>query len=96
MTFEEVLDQALALPQRRGRVTYRTLKRQFQLDRAGERQQRPESTSPRASACASRWVWPEVSPCSFRRAVLSTMQRETSAAVRSLSDESTRSMASCA
>src|SRR2546427_611747 len=34
MTFEEVLDQAIALLQRRGRVTYRTLKRQFQLDDA--------------------------------------------------------------
>ena len=32
MTFEEVLDQAIALLQRRGRVTYRTLQRQFQLD----------------------------------------------------------------
>ena len=32
MTFEEILDQALALLQRRGRVAYRTLKRQFQLD----------------------------------------------------------------
>ena len=32
MTFEEILDQALALLQRRGRVTYRTLKRQFQLE----------------------------------------------------------------
>ena len=32
MTFEEVLDQAIAMLQRRGRVTYRTLKRQFQLD----------------------------------------------------------------
>jgi class 3 adenylate cyclase len=32
MTFEEILDQALAMLQRRGRVTYRTLKRQFQLD----------------------------------------------------------------
>ena len=34
MTFEEILDQAIALLQRRGRVTYRTLKRQFQLDDA--------------------------------------------------------------
>jgi hypothetical protein len=34
MTFEEVLDQAIAMLQRRGRVTYRTLKRQFQLDDA--------------------------------------------------------------
>src|SRR5262249_54172312 len=34
MTFEEILDQAIVLLQRRGRVTYRTLKRQFQLDDA--------------------------------------------------------------
>src|SRR5918999_181050 len=34
MTFEEVLDQAIAMLQRRGRVTYGTLKRQFQLDDA--------------------------------------------------------------
>ena len=32
MTFEEILDQALAMLQRRGRVTYRTLQRQFNLD----------------------------------------------------------------
>lgn len=32
MTFEEVLDQAIDLLQRRGRLTYRTLKRQFDLD----------------------------------------------------------------
>ena len=32
MTFEDVLDQALAMLQRRGRLTYRTLQRQFQLD----------------------------------------------------------------
>jgi predicted ATPase len=32
MTFEEMLDQALAMLQRRGRVTYQTLKLQFQLD----------------------------------------------------------------
>src|SRR5215470_9866753 len=32
MTFEEVVDQALAMLQRRGRVTYRMLKRQFSLD----------------------------------------------------------------
>ena len=34
MTFEEVLDQAIAMLQRRGRVTYNTLKRQFNLDDA--------------------------------------------------------------
>ena len=32
MTFEEMLDQALAMLQRRGRVTYRALKLQFTLD----------------------------------------------------------------
>jgi class 3 adenylate cyclase len=32
MTFEEIVDQALAMLQRRGRVAYRTLKRQFDLD----------------------------------------------------------------
>jgi hypothetical protein len=31
MTFEEILDHAIAMLQRRGRLTYRTLKRQFQL-----------------------------------------------------------------
>jgi hypothetical protein len=31
MTFEEILDQAIALLQRRGRLTYRALKRQFDL-----------------------------------------------------------------
>ncbi|MGH8069467.1 MAG: adenylate/guanylate cyclase domain-containing protein, partial [Candidatus Entotheonellia bacterium] len=32
MTFEEIVDQAMAMLQRRGRVAYRTLKRQFNLD----------------------------------------------------------------
>jgi class 3 adenylate cyclase/tetratricopeptide (TPR) repeat protein len=34
MTFEEILDHAIAMLQRRGRLTYSTLKRQFQLDDA--------------------------------------------------------------
>src|SRR4029453_8038552 len=34
MTFEEILDQATAMLQRRGRLTYGTLKRQFQVDDA--------------------------------------------------------------
>jgi hypothetical protein len=34
MIFEEILTQALALLQRRGRVSYRALKRQFDLDEA--------------------------------------------------------------
>ena len=32
MTFEEILDQAAAMLERRGRLTYGALKRQFQLD----------------------------------------------------------------
>jgi len=32
MTFEEILDHAIAMLQRRGRVTYQTLRLQFQLD----------------------------------------------------------------
>ena len=34
MTFDEILDQAIAMLQRRGRVSYRALKRQFALDEA--------------------------------------------------------------
>jgi class 3 adenylate cyclase/predicted ATPase len=34
MTFEEIVDQAIDMVQRRGRVTYRMLKRQFELDDA--------------------------------------------------------------
>jgi hypothetical protein len=34
MTFEEILDQSLAMLQRHGRVTYRTLQRQFNRDDA--------------------------------------------------------------
>ena len=34
MTFEEILDQVIAMLQRRGRLTYGALKRQFQLDDA--------------------------------------------------------------
>ena len=32
MTFEELLDHVIALLQHRGRLTYRALKRQFNLD----------------------------------------------------------------
>lgn len=32
LTFEDIVDQAIAMLQRRGRMAYRTLKRQFQLD----------------------------------------------------------------
>ena len=32
MDFDHILDQAIEMLQRRGRLTYRTLKRQFELD----------------------------------------------------------------
>ena len=32
MDFDQILDQAIEMLQRRGRLTYRSLKRQFQLD----------------------------------------------------------------
>jgi hypothetical protein len=32
MTFEDIVNQAIDMVQRRGRVTYRMLKRQFALD----------------------------------------------------------------
>ena len=32
MDFDHLLDQAIEMLQRRGRLTYRTLKRQFELD----------------------------------------------------------------
>ena len=44
MTFEEILDQALGMLQRRGRVTYRTLKRQFHLDEEPSRTSRTNSS----------------------------------------------------
>ncbi len=34
MTFEEILDQAIEMLQRRGRLTYGALRRQFNLDDA--------------------------------------------------------------
>jgi hypothetical protein len=35
MTFEEILDQAAAMLERRGRLTYRALQYQFKLDEEG-------------------------------------------------------------
>jgi hypothetical protein len=37
MTFEEVLDQSIAILQRRGRLTYRTLKRHLPCRLASQR-----------------------------------------------------------
>ena len=57
MTFEEILDQAIAMLQRRGRVSYRALQRQFQLDDAYLR------ISPLKSSryCSSPWT--KTTPC---------------------------------
>jgi hypothetical protein len=46
MTFEEMLDHAISMLQRRGRLTYGTLKRQFQLDDAAEVGGVTRATSP--------------------------------------------------
>jgi hypothetical protein len=56
MTFEEVLDRALAMLQRRGRLTYCALKLQFGLDDSrclawtGASHQTPPPVSPPAPA----------------------------------------------
>ena len=51
MTFEEILDQAIAMLQRRGRLTYGALKRQFQLDDAYLDDRQPNSLK------ANAWPW---------------------------------------
>ena len=51
MTFEEILDQAIAMLQRRGRLTYSALKRQFSLDDAYL-----EDVSRLLRANGSRWM----------------------------------------
>jgi len=49
MTFEEILDQAIAMLQRRGRVSYRTLTLQFHLDES----RNPYNFLRRCSHCLS-------------------------------------------
>src|SRR5688500_2219436 len=51
MTFEEILDQAIAMLQRRGRLTYGTLKRQFQLDDAALKDLQNELIKGQRLAC---------------------------------------------
>jgi hypothetical protein len=50
MTFEEIVDQALAMLQRRGRVTYRALQLQFKLDEAALEALKGEILSPQSQA----------------------------------------------
>src|SRR5215468_11081730 len=72
MTFEEILDQAIAMLQRRGRLTYSTLKRQFQLDDAALDDLKNELIEGQRVAVDERgnvlvWtggtdVWPHIAP----------------------------------
>src|SRR5712664_4210544 len=67
MTFEEILDHAIAMLQRRGRLTYRTLKRQFQLDDAALEDLKNELIEGQRLALDEQgnvtvWMGPEASP----------------------------------
>jgi class 3 adenylate cyclase len=67
MTFEEILDHAIAMLQRRGRLTYRTLKRQFQLDDAALEDLKNELIEGQRLAVDEQgnvlvWMGPEASP----------------------------------
>jgi Adenylate and Guanylate cyclase catalytic domain len=67
MTFEEILDQAMAMLQRRGRLTYGTLKRQFQLDDEALEDLKNELIEGQRLAVDEQgkvlvWTGPEVSP----------------------------------
>jgi hypothetical protein len=67
MGFYAVLDQVVALLRQRGRVTYRALKREFQLDDAGLEDLKDELINAQHLAVASR-PRPSASstPCSWR------------------------------
>src|SRR5262249_21736556 len=67
MTFEEILDQAIAILQRRGRLTYGTLKRQSQLDDAAPEDLTNELTKGQRLArdedgAVLVWIGPAVPP----------------------------------
>src|SRR6059036_1049644 len=67
MAFEEILDQAIAMLQRRGRLTYGTLKRQFQLDDAALEDLKNELIEGQRLAVDERgnvlvWTGAEVAP----------------------------------
>jgi class 3 adenylate cyclase len=67
MTFEEILDHAIAMLQRRGRLTYGTLKRQFQLDDAALEDLKNELIEGQRLAVDERgnvlvWTGAEVTP----------------------------------
>ena len=67
MTFEEILDQAIAMLQQHGRLTYGTLKRQFQLDDAALEDLKNELIEGQRLAVDERgnvlvWTGTEVAP----------------------------------
>ena len=67
MTFEEILDQAMAMLQRRGRLTYGTLRRQFQLDDAALEDLKNELIEGQRVALDERgnvlvWMGAEIAP----------------------------------
>jgi TOMM system kinase/cyclase fusion protein len=88
MTFEEILDQAIAMLQRRGRLTYSTLKRQFQLDDAALDDLKNELIEGHRVAVDERGnvlVWTggtEISPCTAPPAPQPGPQPDTSDAQR--------------
>src|SRR5262249_24517317 len=67
LTFEEILDQAIAMLQRRGRVTYRTLRLQFHLDEEQlealkEALIKAERLAVDWDGCVLVWIGPPASP----------------------------------
>src|SRR5215468_5616400 len=67
LTFEEILDQAIAMLQRRGRVTYRTLRLQFHLDEEQlealkEALIKAERLAVDEDGCVLVWTGPPASP----------------------------------
>ncbi len=97
MTFEEVLNQALAMLQRQGRVSYRALKRQFGLDDAYLEDLKAEIIEVHHLAVdqdGTMLVWtgdpgapPEPAPPSTQRATLRERQDEQAAQIQSPSVE---------
>jgi class 3 adenylate cyclase len=104
MTFEEILDQAVAMLQRRGRMTYRALQAQFQLDEALLETLKDELlfSHPVVDQGGRGLVWvgdlaaPEpVSPAAAQPAVLSAVPfppSETPAAVSPIRDAERRQL----
>ena len=74
MTFEDILDQAISMLQRRGRLTYRTLQRQFQLDDTAMEDLKLGSTRNALARCVSPGITPGP-PLLGHRSTVSTDHR---------------------